>query len=79
MKGRRKGGDFSGLSKTWAAPKLAFYQKISVILGANSFEITHRLSTIRGAENILVIRDGAIVEQSGEDNLLNRGGIFYHL
>jgi ATP-binding cassette, subfamily B, multidrug efflux pump len=44
-----------------------------------SFVIAHRLSTIREADNLLVIRDGEIVEQGTHQQLLDRGGFYYHL
>jgi ATP-binding cassette subfamily B protein len=45
--------------------------------GRTSFVIAHRLSTIRGADMILVIRDGEIVERGTHEELLARQG-FYH-
>ncbi len=45
--------------------------------GRTSFVIAHRLSTIRDADRILVMRDGAIVEQGTHAELLAAGG-FYH-
>jgi ATP-binding cassette subfamily B protein len=45
--------------------------------GRTSFVIAHRLSTIRGADLILVIRDGEIVEQGAHEALLAQHG-FYH-
>ena len=42
-----------------------------------SFLIAHRLSTIRGADLILVVRDGKIVEQGKHEALLRRKG-YYH-
>jgi ATP-binding cassette subfamily B protein len=41
-----------------------------------SFVIAHRLSTIRDADLILVMEDGAIVEQGTHDELLERGGAY---
>ena len=38
--------------------------------GRTSFVIAHRLSTIRDADTILVMEDGAIVEQGSHDELL---------
>jgi subfamily B ATP-binding cassette protein MsbA len=38
--------------------------------------ITHRLSTIRGADTILVLHEGIVVEQGTHDDLLARGGIY---
>ncbi|HEU4542911.1 MAG TPA: ABC transporter ATP-binding protein [Jiangellaceae bacterium] len=44
-----------------------------------SFVIAHRLSTIRDAHLILVMRDGAIVEQGSHAELLGRRGAYYDL
>ena len=44
-----------------------------------SFVIAHRLSTIRDADVILVMRDGAIVEQGSHEELLARDGAYAEL
>ncbi|HEX4050194.1 MAG TPA: ABC transporter ATP-binding protein [Steroidobacteraceae bacterium] len=44
-----------------------------------SFVIAHRLSTIRDADLILVMRDGAIVEQGNHEQLLAIRGAYYEL
>jgi ATP-binding cassette subfamily B protein len=44
-----------------------------------SFVIAHRLSTIRDADLILVMEDGAIVEQGSHDSLLELGGAYARL
>ncbi len=44
-----------------------------------SFVIAHRLSTIRDADVILVMHEGAIVEQGSHDELLAQGGHYYDL
>ena len=47
--------------------------------GRTSFVIAHRLSTIRDADTILVMEDGAIVEQGSHDELLAAGGAYARL
>ena len=47
--------------------------------GRTSFVIAHRLSTIRNADLILVMRDGAIVEQGNHAELLKTGGFYAEL
>ncbi len=44
-----------------------------------SFVIAHRLSTIRDADVILVMEDGAIVEQGNHEQLLAAQGAYYRL
>ncbi len=47
--------------------------------GRTSFVVAHRLSTIRGASLILVMRDGRIIEQGTHDELLSCGGFYAKL
>ena len=47
--------------------------------GRTSFVIAHRLSTIRNSDLILVMRDGAIVEQGTHTQLLKAGGFYAEL
>lgn len=47
--------------------------------GRTSFVIAHRLSTIRDADTILVMENGAIVEQGPHDALLAAGGAYARL
>ena len=44
--------------------------------GRTTFIIAHRLSTVRRADLILVLRDGKIAESGGFEELLRRGGAF---
>ena len=49
--------------------------------GRTSFIVAHRLSTIREADQILVMRDGHIIEQGSHDDLLAQNGFYaalYH-
>ena len=43
------------------------------------FIIAHRLSTIQKADTILVVKDGAIIEQGNHNELINQGGFYYSL
>lgn len=47
--------------------------------GRTSFVVAHRLSTIREADCILVMRDGRIIERGTHDELLERGGFYAEL
>ena len=44
--------------------------------GRTSFIVAHRLSTIREADVILVMRDGKIIEQGNHQSLLQKGGFY---
>lgn len=50
-----------------------------LMAGRTSFVIAHRLSTIKGADLILVMRDGDIVEKGTHDELLASGGLYAEL
>lgn len=47
--------------------------------GRSSFIVAHRLSTIREADVILVMKDGHILEQGSHSELLSRKGFYYEL
>ena len=47
--------------------------------GRTSFVVAHRLSTIRNASLILVMKDGKIIEQGNHQELLAKGGFYYKL
>ena len=47
--------------------------------GRTSFIVAHRLSTIRDADVILVMKDGHIIEQGDHQSLLAKGGFYAEL
>jgi ATP-binding cassette subfamily B multidrug efflux pump len=51
----------------------------TLMKGRTSFVIAHRLSTIREADLILVMNQGAIIEQGHHKDLLARGGFYAEL
>lgn len=51
----------------------------TMMQGRTSFIVAHRLSTIREADVILVMRDGKIVEQGNHESLLKKNGFYAEL
>ena len=47
--------------------------------GRTSFIVAHRLSTIREADIILVMKDGSIIEQGNHEDLLEKNGFYAKL
>ena len=47
--------------------------------GRTSFIVAHRLSTIRNADEILVMKDGSIIEQGSHDELMAKGRFYQNL
>lgn len=54
----------------------AFYE---LTAGKTSFMVAHRLSTIRSADLILVMKDGNVIEQGKHAELLEKKGFYYQL
>jgi ATP-binding cassette subfamily B protein len=50
-----------------------------LLQGRTAFVIAHRLSTVRDADVILVMRDGQIAEQGNHDVLMAMHGLYYKL
>ncbi|RLI70365.1 ABC transporter ATP-binding protein, partial [Candidatus Heimdallarchaeota archaeon] len=50
-----------------------------LLSGRTSFIIAHRLSTVRNADRIIVLKDGKIVEEGTNAELLARKGEYYRL
>jgi ATP-binding cassette subfamily B multidrug efflux pump len=47
--------------------------------GRTGMVIAHRLATIRGADRIIVLQDGEIIEQGNHDELMAMGGLYSRL
>jgi ATP-binding cassette subfamily B protein len=47
--------------------------------GRTSFVVAHRLSTIKNADVILVMKDGHVIEQGNHETLLSKGGFYANL
>ena len=51
----------------------------NLMQGRTTIVVAHRLSTVRSADRILVMRDGTIVETGNHDTLLARKGLYAQL
>ena len=51
----------------------------TLMKGRTSFIVAHRLSTIRDADLILVMRDGNVIEKGNHTELLEKKGFYYTL
>lgn len=51
----------------------------NLMKGKTSFIVAHRLSTIKNADVILVMKDGNIIEQGSHDELIRKGGFYKEL
>ena len=52
---------------------------LEMMKGRTSFIVAHRLSTVMGADLILVMKDGKIIEQGRHDELIQKGGFYFTL
>lgn len=52
---------------------------VRLMQGRTSFVIAHRLSTVRDADQILVINDGEVIESGTHEELLEQKGFYYRL
>ncbi|MBS0578657.1 MAG: glucan ABC transporter ATP-binding protein/ permease [Proteobacteria bacterium] len=51
----------------------------NLVTGRTTFVIAHRLSTVRSADIILVLKDGRLIEQGRYEELVRLGGVFAEL
>lgn len=52
---------------------------LKLMEGRTSFIVAHRLSTIKSADVILVMKDGNIIEQGNHEELMQKGGFYSNL
>ncbi|MEE8293094.1 MAG: ATP-binding cassette domain-containing protein, partial [Kiloniellales bacterium] len=50
-----------------------------LLKGRTAMVIAHRLATIRGADRIIVLQDGGIIETGTHDQLMDSGGLYSRL
>lgn len=62
-----------------ASEQLVFEALSRLMKGKTCMVIAHHLATIRSADVIYVVRDGAIAEQGTHDELLEKGGLYAEL
>ena len=51
----------------------------TMMKGRTSLVVAHRLSTVRTADSILVLKDGGIIERGSHDELIAHGGFYAKL
>jgi ATP-binding cassette subfamily B protein len=60
--------------------ELQIQEALKVLLkGRTGMVIAHRLATIRGADRILVLQNGVLIEQGNHDQLMKLGGLYSKL
>src|SRR5213078_964414 len=62
-----------------SSEKLVFEALDRLMEGKTTIVIAHRLSTVRKADVIFVVKDGKIVERGTHEELLERGGLYSEL
>jgi len=59
--------------------RLIFQALERLMKGRTTFLIAHRLSTVRQADRIVVLKNGQVAESGTHEQLLSRGEIYAHL
>jgi len=60
--------------------ELQIQKALAVLLkGRTGLVIAHRLATIRGADRILVLQNGVLIEEGNHDQLMRQGGLYAKL
>jgi len=62
-----------------ASEKLVFEALDRLMAGKTSIVIAHRLSTVRRADIIFVVKDGAIIDSGKHEELMKAGGLYAEL
>lgn len=57
--------------------ELAIQKELNELKGITKIIIAHRISAVRHADEIIILRDGTIAERGTHDELLNQKGIYY--
>ena len=57
----------------------SFYRNSQAGEGRTTFIIAHRLSTVRDADMIAAVKDGAVAEIGTHDELMNKNGAYKQL
>ena len=52
---------------------------LELMEGRTSFIVAHRLSTIKSADTILVMKNGNVIEQGNHEELMEKGGFYSEL
>lgn len=50
-----------------------------ILKGKTAVIVAHRLSTVKNADNIIVLEKGKVIEQGTHESLVNKRGAYYHL